>query len=235
MKKIIYRIFIGSSLSLLILIIYLSTIGIKTDYFNSKIISQIKKIEPNIELKLREVSASLDLFNFGIKARTIGTDLIYRDNVLKIETINSYISLKSFFKDEFALTRLSISTKSLAINNLISFIRLFNNNTKLFIAEQLIKNGYIVADLNLEFDELGNIKENYELKGLLKDGQISFLKKYNLNKVDFIFLINKNNFKFNDFKFSLNEKKVFIPDLVVSNIIDKYLITGNLITENINL
>ena len=49
---------------LLIIVVYLSTIGVKTDKFNSKIISQIEQIEPNIGLKLNDVSATLDPFNF---------------------------------------------------------------------------------------------------------------------------------------------------------------------------
>ena len=64
MRSIIYKIFISLFLFLVILLFYLSTIGIKTDKFNYQIISQIKQIEPNLELKLNDVSASLDLFNF---------------------------------------------------------------------------------------------------------------------------------------------------------------------------
>ena len=48
-----------------------------------------------------------------------------------------------------------ISTKSIPIKDLISLIRMINNDPKLLIAEQFIKNGYIVADLNFEFDENG--------------------------------------------------------------------------------
>mgnify|MGYP001188559187 CR=1 FL=1 len=48
MIKKIYRILFALIIFFLILIIYLSTIGIKTDKFNSKIITQVKKIEPNL-------------------------------------------------------------------------------------------------------------------------------------------------------------------------------------------
>ena len=54
MIKIIYRSFFNFIILLLILIVYLSTNRIKTDKFNSKIISQIdKKIEQNFELKIK--------------------------------------------------------------------------------------------------------------------------------------------------------------------------------------
>ena len=68
MKKIISRTLISLTVLLLVITVYLSTIGVKTDKFNSKIISQIKKIEPKIELRLNDVSATLDIFNFRINA-----------------------------------------------------------------------------------------------------------------------------------------------------------------------
>ena len=110
MIKIIYRSLIASITLLLILVIYLSVIGIKTDKFNPKIISQVKKIEPDLELKLPDVSVKLNLFNLSINVKTIGTDIIYRDKIIEIESVKSNISLMSFAKRKFAINRISIST-----------------------------------------------------------------------------------------------------------------------------
>ena len=100
MKNIVYRTLVILITMLLILVIYLSTIGIKTDKFNSNIISQIKKIEPNLEVKLNNVSAKLNPFKFKIHAKTIGTDVTYKDKVIQIESIRSNISLKSFMTNK---------------------------------------------------------------------------------------------------------------------------------------
>ena len=235
MIKIIYRTLISLVILLLIIVVYLSTIGVKTDKFNSKIISQIKQIEPNIEVKLNDVSAILDPFNFGIKTKTNGTDLIYKNKIIGIETIKSNISVKSLLNDKFALTDISISTKSLAIKDLITFFRLLNNDPKLFIAKQFIKNGFLIADLKLEFDELGKIKNNYKFNGFVKDGKINLFKRYDLNKIDFIFEIDEKNLKFNDLKLSLNNKIIFIPELTVLKQKKEYLISGKINTKNINL
>jgi hypothetical protein len=235
MKKIIYRTLVSLILLLLIIVAYLSIFGVKTDMLNSRIISQIKQIEPNIEIKLNDVSATFDPFNFGISAKTIGTDLIYRGKIIKIETIKSDISLKSFLKKKFALSGISISTKALEIKDLITFFRLVNNDPKLFVAEQFIKNGYLVADLELAFDELGNIKNNYKFKGLVKDGKISFFKRFDLSKIDFIFEINKKNLKLSDIKLLLNNKNLFIPELVALKKDKEYLISGKLNTKNMSL
>ena len=66
MIRIIYRSFFSLIIILLLVATYLSIVGIKTDKLNSKIISQINEIEPNIKVKLNDVSAKLDIFNFGI-------------------------------------------------------------------------------------------------------------------------------------------------------------------------
>ena len=235
MIKIFYRSLIALTTLLVTLVFYLSIIGINTEIFNSKILFQVKKIEPNLDLKLSNVSAKLNLLNFGIKIKTIGTDLIYRDKIIKIESIKSNISLVSFLKGKFAVTGISISTKSLGIKDLITFIRLLNNDTKLFIAEQFIEKGYVVANLELEFDELGNIKDNYQVNGIVKDGQIGLLKRYNLNKIDFIFEIIKKNLKFNDVRIILNDKNILIPELKAIKKNNEYLISGKLNNQSIKL
>ena len=235
MIKIIYRSIISLILILLFIVVYLSTIGVKTNKFNSNIISQIKQIEPNIELKLNDVSATLDPFNFEINAKTSGTDLTYGNKIINIQTIKSNISISSFLNDKFALTGISISTKTLNIKDLISFVRLMNNDPKLFIAEQFINNGYLVADLKLEFDELGNVKNNYKFNGLVKDGEISLFKKYDLNKIDFIFKIDEKNLKFNDIKLFLNNKNILIPELIALKENKEYSILGKFNTKNTSL
>ena len=235
MIKIIYRSLISLTLILIITLVYLSIIGVKTDKFNTKIISQFKQIEPNIDLMLKDVSATLDPFNFGIKAKTIGTDLIYRDKIIKIETIKLKISIKSFLNNKFSLTEILISTKPLVIKDLITFVRLFNNDPKLFIAEKIIEKGYVVADLKLEFEESGNIKKNYKFSGLVKDGKINFFKRYELDKIDFVFSISEKDFRFNDIKIIYKNNDVLIPELVASNQDNEYLISGILNTSNTSL
>ncbi len=234
MTKIIYRTTITIIFILLVTVLYLSTIGIKTKKFNSQIISQIKKYDPNLNLKINHVSAKLNLFKFNIDAKTVGTDVIYRNKVIKIENIKSKISIKSFIENQFALSEISISTKSLPLKELIGFIRIFNNDTKLLILEQLINNGYIVADLKLEFDKSGKIKKNYEIKGFVNDGQISILKK-KVSKLNFIFDFSDKKFIFNEINLLLNNKKIIVQELIASKLENEFLVSGKLNSKNLNL
>ena len=92
---------------------------------------------------------------------------------------------------------------------------MIDDNPQLFILEKFIKKGYLIADINLKFDEEGNLEENYVIKGLVKDGKIKKVKKLNLSKINFFFNFEKNNLDFYDIKLSLNDKNLFLPELKI--------------------
>ncbi len=234
MKKIIYRSIIILLLIIFSSIMYLSVFGIKTNKFNSQIISQIKNIEPNIEIKINDISAKLNLFSFTLDIKTVGTDLLYKNKKLKLENIKSKISLRSYMNKKFAFSEISISTKSLLIKDLVGFIRMINNDPKLFVAEQFIDNGYIVADLKLEFDELGKIKENYQINGLINDGKVSLLGK-EINKLNFIFQITNKEYVLNDINLLFNNKSLIIPELIGIKQKNNFLISGKLDNQNLKI
>ena len=235
MKKIIYRSIISLILIVFASIIYLSTIGVETKKFNTLIASKLYEVDQNFNLKINKVSVKLIPLSFAINLKTLGTNLIYKDEIIQLESIRSQISIRSMIDRQFALTELMISTKSIPIINLISLIRAVKNDPKLLIAEQYIENGFIIADLKLEFDDLGNIKKNYKFNGLVNDGEIDLFKKYNLNKINFSFEINEKVLKFNDIIINLNNNDILIPQIVALKKIEKYLVSGKLNTKNTNL
>ena len=153
------------SISILI-ILYLSFFGIETKRFNSQISQKVKTINKNLEIDLKSIKISLDLFKFKIYAKTVGPKIKSKDKVLEIENIKTQISLNFLIKDEFSLENLEISTKSIEIKKLVSFLRSLKQTPELYIFEKLIKKGYLIADIKLEFDAEGKIKDNYSIKGI---------------------------------------------------------------------
>ena len=145
----------------LILIIFLSTIGIKTNKLNNQIQNQLEKVNKDFRIELKDVSIILDPLKFKLNLKTIGTNLKYRNREIQLEKIESNISLKSILSNEFSLKKLIISTKPIKVKNLISLFRILNNDPKLLIAEQFIKSGHLIADINVEFDNEGKIKDNF--------------------------------------------------------------------------
>ena len=235
MKKVIYKIITLFFLLVLSSLVYLSNIGIKTDKFNNRIINKVKNIDKNLDIELQKVNILLDLFKLNIKIKTIGANLIYGTKSLQLENLKSTISIKSLINKNFSIRNLKISTKTLKIEDLISFTRLFKNDAKLYIAEKLIKKGFLVADLNIEFDKEGKIKDNYSIKGFVKDGKINFPKNYDLSKIFFTFNIKKEYFDFQDIKISINDNNLLIPQLITKKKKDNYLINGTVDHKKIDL
>ena len=226
--KIILKIFISIILILLIITTYLSTIGIETDRFNNQIKDKIKSIDEKTEIELKKIKLVLDPFKLKINIKTIGSKLINQNGTVEIESLKTQISIKSLIENKFSIESLEISTKSLEVRNLISFLRSFRNSPELFLLEKTIKNGYLIGDIKLEFDSNGNIKKNYEINGFLRDTRLSILKKYNLQKLDLIFNFKKDNLSLSDISFTLNDLKFLSENISVKKDKDDFLIDGEI-------
>ena len=217
MKKIIFRLILLTVFILIATVTYLSTVGIETKSFNSQIKEKINKLDPNLDLELKTVKLILNPINFTVDVKTIGPNLIYRTKKLEIETAKTKILLKYILQNKFALNNLEISTKSIQLKNLLSFIRVVKNSPELLILETIVKTGHIVADINIEFDENGKIKNNYSISGFLKDGNLSLLKKISADKINFLFEIKDNQTKLNEINLVLNEKKLSSSSIEIDN------------------
>ena len=146
------------SISVLIIVVfsliaYLSLIGIETKRLNDQIVKKIKLIDENLNIELNEIKIILNPLNFDFSLKTVGPKLTKNKIAIEIESIKSKVLLKSLINNKFAIQNLEISTKSVEINDLISFVRSFKNTPELFILEKIIKKGYLIVDIKLEFDD----------------------------------------------------------------------------------
>ncbi len=226
MKKIIFRFLILTLLLIFSFITYLSTIGIKTDAFNNQISKEVKKIDNQLELNLNKISIILDPFKFKLVLKTIGANLKSKNKLIKLESVRSNIDIKSFINKKFLLSELEINTRTIEIKNLISFVRSIQDSPKIFILEKFVKKGYLIADINFKFDQKGNIKDDFIIKGLLKDGEIKTFRKIDLSKINFIFNIKNNEFEFKDINLSYDNNYLSFPELNLKKQKNKFLISG---------
>ena len=233
MIKIVYRLFISLTLIIALIVIYLSIIGVKTDKFNNQITSKVREINSNLDLKLNQVNIKLNPLSFTVDLKTLGTDLSYQDNIIQLENLKSQISLKSIFKNEFAISELVISTKSISLKDLIILVKEVKNYQQLYIANEIIDNGYIVADLKFEFNEVGNIKDNFIIKGLVNNAELTLSNK-KVTKLNFIFQANNKELNLEDLIFLLNNKSLNIPKLNAKKNADNFLITGSVKNKDFN-
>ncbi len=177
----------------------------------------------------------MDPLKFEILAKTLGANLNYSEKKIQIESLKAKISLKSLINKKPSLTNLNISTKSIKIKNLISFLRLILKDPKLYLYEHFVKTGYLISEIYIEFDEEGNIKNNYEIKGFVKDGKINLFNRFDLSKMDFNFQLNEDLVTLNDLKLTLNENNIFIPNITGKKEKNKFLISGKIENKKFTL
>ena len=217
---------------LVLLIIYFSTVGIETENFNKQIKDLIKQKNNKLDISLKKIKLTLDPLNFKINAKTIDAKIIYKSKLIELEYIKTQISLNSLIKNKFAASQIEISTKSVPLKNFVTFIRSINNRPELFFLEQSIKKGYLIADLEFNFDELGELKKDYKINGLLKDGKISFFKKNEIKKINFLFNIKGNSFNLRDISFNTNNINFLSEKLNIKKNKKAYLLEGTIKNKN---
>jgi hypothetical protein len=211
-----------------LLIIYLSTVGIETEKFNNQIQNLVKQKNDKFDANLKKIKLTLDPLNFKINAKTIDAKITFNNKPIELEYIQTQISLNSLIKNQLVASQIEISTKPILLKNFVSFIRSINNRPELFFLERFIKKGYLIADLKFNIDEFGTIKNDYKVNGLLKEGEISVLKKNKIEKINFIFNIEENNFNFKDISFDTNNIKFLSNRLDIKKDKKDYLLEGSL-------
>ena len=167
-------------LILILAIAYLSIIGLKTEKFNDQIKKSILAINNKINFQLNEVDYLLNLKNFSINVSTTKSNLLIEDKVINIKKVKTNISLKSFIKNQFSIDDLQVSTDEIKINDLIFLIREIHNTPQLFILNTFVKDGSISADLDINFDSQGKVKDNYQINGFIKNARLDLLNQTTL-------------------------------------------------------
>ena len=173
--------------------LYLTIVGVKTEKFNKKIIDKISKINKKINLDLKDVKFILDPYNFKINVVTKNSEVLIEGTKLKIKEIKTGVSLKPLIFNEFSLDDLQISTNYIKLEDLILLARYLKNSTQLFLLDRLIKDGSLAADINLKFDEKGNIKKDYQVTGHIKNVKLNFLNKVRVSDLNLEFEIKEKN------------------------------------------
>ena len=177
--------FLIFSLSLIILaILHLSIVGIETDKFNKQIKDRVIKSNKDLNIDLQKVKLTLDPLKLRINAKTVGATIYYLNKPLELEYIQTKVSLDSFLKNKLVSSNFEIATRSILLKDFVKFARSITFRPELLIIETIIKDGSIILDLNLNFDQNGKIKNDYEVKGVLNDGKIKFLKDFDFEKIN---------------------------------------------------
>ena len=232
MKKIIYNFLLSTILIFFLFVGYFSFFGIETDKFNQQITNKVKSINNDIQFELKKVKLILEPLKIRIKVKTLGPKIKSNNETLNIESIETHISLKSLINGKFALNSLDISTNSLKIKKLISFIRGVEKDTRFLILENFIKEGFLIADIKINFDDNGNIKNDYTINGFVKNGKFELFKEHSLDKINFIFNLNNKLIELKQLELKYNKTDLFFNELEVKKNNKSFKVRGKIEDKN---
>ena len=198
-------------------IVYLSYFGIETKRFNQLIRNEISESSKKIDLELKDVKIILNLANFTIGLKTEDSNILFSDKKIGLKKIKTDFSITSFLSKEFSIDNIFIATKENNLKDIVSFIRVYENTPQLFVFNQMIKGGTLIADINLNFNNKGKISSDYNIKGLVKNGTIRLFNEEIINNINLNFNIKEKQFFLTNSQIEFNELKLSSKAININN------------------
>jgi hypothetical protein len=231
MIKSIIKILASIFLILALIILYLSIFGIKTNKFNEQITNNILKINKKINLNLKDVKYLLNPYNFTIDIKTKNPQISLEGRKLEIKDIQTNIALKSLINDQFSIEYLQFKTKEIKLNDIIALGRVFHNSPQLYLLNKVIKDGFINANVSLNFDERGKIKEDYKIEGSIKETKLNILNQIKLQNLNLNFYIDHNIYSLKKIETKLNNIKITSPLIEITEKKNSFFVNGQFIND----
>lgn len=191
MKKLLINLTLVSLLFFIILLITLSTIGIKTNKFNEFIKEKISE-KGKINLELKSIKFKIDPKKLSLFLETENPNINYSDVTIPVQNLKVYVDVLSFIKTRPKIKKINLSLEELDVaqlNKLSRFIK--PSNFKSFLNNK-IKKGKLITEIEIFLDEDGLFKD-FIAKGTIKDLQAEFLGSLNLTNTNLSFFADKND------------------------------------------
>ena len=214
-----------------IIILYLSYFGIKTDKFNDIIKKEAINLNSKINLDLKNINILLNPFNFTLNFSTENPKILLDSNQIKLEYVNTNISIKSLINKEFSIDDLKISFKKAKLKDLILIARSFKDSTEFFLLDKIIKKGFLTGEIQLNFDNNGKIIDDYLLEGAVEKVRLSLLNDNNLENLEFLFKIQKKNYQLTKVKTNFNKIKLSSPFIKIKAKKNLFYVDGKILTN----
>ena len=213
------------------IIIFLTTVGIKTDKFNNLINEKINEVNKKIKLNLNDVNLKLNTSNFKLEVITLDPKVEINDKKIDLEIIKFDFNVFDYIKNKNPISQILITSKVNNIKQLNEFINEYDYNLARSLILRQIKRGNIKITSKISFDEKNPKKLKYLINGSVSNAEIKYSNQLKFNKIRFDFLIDQNVININNLELSFDKVFVNSNNLVINKINNQYEITGNLRTK----
>ena len=231
MRKLIYISIVSLVIISFSILIFLSTVGIKTDNFNNLIIEKVKKINQKIDLDLKELNFKFNAMNFGFEVATTNPNISINKNIIELEIIKFDVNIFQFLNNKNPISQILIESKENDINQFTDFINQYDFNIARSLIFKQIKKGKVKIFSNITFDQNDSKNFNYNINGSIIDAEVKLLNRLILENIKFDFQIDQNDVNLKEIKLSLDNILVSSDEIKIKKINNDFKIEGSFNTN----
>ena len=235
MRKIILTSTFSAIVLFVGLIIFFSTIGIKTNKFNNLIDQKINEIDSKIKLNLKDVNFKLNISKFVFEVITLNPTISINKKKIDLERINFDLNILRYLKNENSTSRISIVSKENNIDQLVNFINEYEFNLARHLILKQIKKGKVKITTDIIFDQKQSNKLKYFVRGYVNNAEVKFFNNLKAENIKFDFKIEQNIINLKDIKFLFDGIFITSNELNINKVKNQFEINGNLKTKKTKL
>ena len=211
-----------------IFIIYFGTYGIKTERFNNLILEKIRTYDSNLSIDINDVFLKLNLDEKTIKINTENAKLNFNNKFIDISKIDINLDILKFLKKENSLKKIEISTKKNKIKKITSFLNSYKFSIPRLIIYNQIEDGFIEADININYHENSKTGLTYNVAGKISEGKLNLLNNIKIKDIDFLFNIEDAKYNIKKAKFKYEKIDFSSKEILIEKLENNYEIRGEI-------
>ena len=216
---------------LVFVIIFLSTVGFKTNNFNNLINQKLNEINSKIKLDLIDVRFKLNISNFKFEVEIPDSKISINNKKIDLNNIKFDLNIFKYLNKKNPVSQISILTEENDVSQFINFINEYDFNlTRKLILSQITK-GKIKISSEIIFDEEDPNIFKYTVNGTVNDAEVKLINNSKIKKSSFDFKIVQNSITLKEIELSLDNIFISSDNIKINKLKNQFEISGNFRTK----
>ena len=216
---------------LVFVIIFLSTVGFKTNNFNNLINQKLNEINSKIKLNLIDVRFKLNISNFKFEVEIPDSKISINNRKIDLNNIKFDLNIFKYLNKKNPVSQISILTDENDASQFINFINEYDFNlTRKLILNQITK-GKIKISSEIIFDEKDPNIFKYTVNGTVNDAEVKLINNSKIEKSRFDFKIDQNSIALKEIELSLDNIFISSDNININKLKNQFEISGNFRTK----
>ena len=216
---------------LVFVIIFLSTVGFKTNNFNNLINQKLNEINSKIKLNLIDVRFKLNISNFKFEVEIPDSKISINNRKIDLNNIKFDLNIFKYLNKKNPVSQISILTDENDASQFINFINEYDFNlTRKLILNQITK-GKIKISSEIIFDEKDPNIFKYTVNGTVNDAELKLINNSKIEKSRFDFKIDQNSIALKEIELSLDNIFISSDNININKLKNQFEISGNFRTK----